>query len=51
MSVSDWRLRTPGLPTSATAELGSAYRRTRLLRFVFAFAALALAVTLFAVAR
>jgi len=51
MSVSDWRLRTPGLPTSATAELGGVYRRTRLLRFVLAFAALALIGASFLLAR
>ena len=51
MSVSDWRLRTPGLPTSAAAELGGAYRRTRLLRFVLAFTALALLGASFALAR
>lgn len=51
MSISDWRMRTPGLPTSATAELGGAYRRTRLLRFALAFAALALLGTSFALAR
>lgn len=42
MSVSDWKLRAPGLPTSAAAELGTAHRRTRLLRFAFGLAALAL---------
>ncbi|MEO5633043.1 vWA domain-containing protein [Gaiella sp.] len=51
MSVFDSRLRTPGLPTSATAELGSAYRRTRLLRLTLAFVALVLLGTSFALAR
>lgn len=51
MSVFDWRLRTPGLPTSATAELDAAYRRTRLLRLAFALAALALLCLCFVLAR
>lgn len=51
MSVSDWRIRTPGLPTSATAELGAVYRRTRLLRLTLAFAALALVGVSFVLAR
>ncbi len=51
MSVFDSRLRTPGLPTSATAELGSAYRRTGLLRLLLGCGALALVIVAFAIAR
>ena len=51
MSVFDSRFRTPGLPTSAAAELGDAYRRTRRLRFTLAFAALALLGASFLLAR
>ncbi len=51
MSVFDSRLRTPGLPTSATAELGIAFRRTRLLRLVFGCGALALVALAFVLAR
>jgi hypothetical protein len=42
VSVSDWKLRPPGLPTSAASELTGEHRRTRLLRLVLALAALVL---------
>jgi hypothetical protein len=42
VSASDWKLRPPGLPTSAAAELGGVHRRTRLLRLGLALAAFAL---------
>ena len=51
MSVSDWKVRTPGLPTSAAAELGVPFRRTRLLRLTFAVALLALLAASVALAR
>jgi len=51
MSVSDWKMRGPGLPTSATAELDAVYRRTRLLRFALACAVLALVAASFVLAR
>lgn len=42
MTASDWKLRVPGLPTSAAGELDTVHRRTRVLRFSFALAALVL---------
>jgi hypothetical protein len=51
MSVFDSRLRTPGLPTSATAELGSAYRRTRRLRVGLGLGTLVLLALAFVLAR
>ena len=51
MSGFDSRLRTPGLPTSAAAELGTAFRRTRVVRFGLGFAVLALVGLAFLLAR
>ena len=51
MSAPDWIWRSPGLPTSAAAELGSVHRRTRFLRFAMALGAVALLCGCFFVAR